>query len=116
MNNTFEWKNYFFFFFLNSFVGLVLIFNGSCHSLFSYVLGGLVKCIGRLGCFIIAALLNFGCLLLMYFWEPLGDQLYILFLLSGLWGVAGAVWQAQVVGKNFVMIYSETIHTIQNII
>mgnify|MGYP002379001562 FL=1 len=84
---------------MDSFVGLVLIFNGVCNALFSFVFGSLVKCIGRLGCFIAAALLNCGCLLLMYFWDPLEDQLYILFIISGLWGMAGAVWQSQVVGR-----------------
>ena len=34
----------------------------------------------------------------MYFWEPKDNQMYILFIVAGLWGVADAVWQSQIIG------------------
>ncbi len=64
----------------------------------SYIFGGLVKYIGRIGCFIIAAALNYAAIIFMYFWDPLEDQMYILFIIAGLWGTADAVWQSQVTG------------------
>ncbi len=80
------------------FIGAVLSCNGICDAIFSYVFGGLVKYIGRLGCFIIAAALNYGAIFLMYFWDPQEDQVYVLYIIAGLWGIADAAWQSQVVG------------------
>jgi len=84
--------------FINSFIGLVLICNGACSALSSYVFGALVKYIGRIGCFIIAAVLNYATIILMYLWEPLEGQMIILYIIAGLWGIADAVWQSQVIG------------------
>jgi len=84
--------------FINSFIGLVLICNGICNTIASYIFGALVKYIGRIGCFIIAAALNYAAIIFMYFWDPLEDQMYILFVIAGLWGIADAVWQSQVIG------------------
>ncbi len=86
------------FMFVNSFIGLVLICNGVCTALSSYVFGALVKYIGRVGCFIIAGVLNYATIILMYLWEPLEDQMYILYIIAGLWGISDAVWQSQVIG------------------
>jgi predicted MFS family arabinose efflux permease len=84
--------------FINSFVGLVMVCNGVCNVIASYIFGALVKYIDRVGIFIIAAALNYATLILMYLWDPLEDQMYILFIIAGLWGMAAAVWQSQVVG------------------
>ncbi|UJR32834.1 hypothetical protein I4U23_020296 [Adineta vaga] len=89
------------------FIGLILICNGVCNAFSSYIFGSLTKYIGRIGCFTIAAILNYSMLILMYFWEPLDDQIYILFLIAGLWGVAGAVWQSQVIAT-YTVLYSES--------
>jgi predicted MFS family arabinose efflux permease len=96
---------YFSFLFINSFIGLVLICHGVCNTLCSYVFGSLVKCIGRLGCFIIAAIINYAMIILMYLWEPVEDQMWILFVIAGLWGVASAAWQSQVIGIGFCELY-----------
>ena len=60
--------------------------------------GSLVKCIGRLGCFIIASMINYSMIALMYFWEPVSEQMWILFVIAGGWGIATAAWQSQVIG------------------
>ncbi len=86
--------------FLNRFIGLVMICNGILNSIFSYLFGSLVKCIGRLGCFIIAAGINYSAIMLMYFWEPREDEMYVLLIIAGIWGIASAAWQSQVVGRN----------------
>ena len=38
-------------------------------------------------------------IILMYVWEPIDDQIYILYIMAGVWGIAGAVWQSQVIGR-----------------
>jgi len=32
----------------------------------------------------------------MFIWKPSENQIYILFILAGLWGLADAVWQTQI--------------------
>ncbi|CAF4911121.1 unnamed protein product, partial [Rotaria sp. Silwood1] len=72
----------------------------------SYIFGRLVKYIDRLGCFIIATLLNYATIILMYLWEPNADQIYILFVVAGLWGLAAAAWQSQVIAA-YTVLYAE---------
>lgn len=36
--------------------------------------------------------------MLMFFWEPVDDQVYVLYIISAMWGIADAAWQSQVVG------------------
>ena len=50
---------------------------------------------------IIAAALNYASISIMYFWEPRDDQIYVLYIVSCLWGLAEAVWSSQLVGKFF---------------
>ncbi|CAF1032536.1 unnamed protein product [Rotaria sordida] len=88
------------------FIGLVLMCNGICQAMSSYIFGGLVKYIGRLGCFIIATLLNYATIILMYLWEPNANQIYILFIIAGLWGVAAAAWQSQIIAA-YTVLYAD---------
>lgn len=81
------------------FIGLIMICAGIFTTVFSYVFGALVKCIGRVGCLIIAATLNFTAIGLMYFWEPRDDQTYMLYIIVSLWGSASGAWQSQVIGR-----------------
>jgi hypothetical protein len=32
----------------------------------------------------------------MFFWKPSANQIVVLFILAGLWGLADAVWQTQI--------------------
>ncbi|CAF1286467.1 unnamed protein product [Rotaria sordida] len=89
------------------YIGLVTICFGICNALCSYIFGDLVKYIGRIGCFIIAAILNYASIIVMYFWRPLENQTYVLFIIAGVWGVADAVWQSQVVAA-YTVLYSKT--------
>jgi predicted MFS family arabinose efflux permease len=75
-----------------------MVCHGICGAIASYIFGALVKYIGRVGCFIIAAAFNYVSIMLMYFWNPLEEQMYILFIIAGLWGTASAAWQSQVIG------------------
>ena len=82
-------------------MGLLLACHGACGAIFCYLFGGLAKYIGRLGCFLIAAALNYTSLILMYFWEPSDHQMYVLYIIAGMWGIGSAAWQSQVVGTIF---------------
>lgn len=84
------------------YVGLVLVAHGICHVIGGYVFGWLAKHIGRLGCFIVGALLNYVMLAVMYFWQPNVAQTFVLFVIASVWGVADSIWQSQVVGKRCV--------------
>ena len=78
------------------YVGLVLIAYGICDSLGSFAFGQLVKFIGRWPCFILAAVINYSLIITMFLWKPSTNQLSVLFVLAGLWGLADAVWQTQI--------------------
>ncbi|CAF2407648.1 unnamed protein product [Rotaria sp. Silwood2] len=78
------------------YVGLVLIASGVCDSIGSFSFGQLVKYVGRWPCFVIAALINYSLIITMFIWKPSEDQMVILFVLAGLWGLADAVWQTQI--------------------
>jgi len=78
------------------YVGLVLIAYGVCDSIGSLSFGQLVKYIGRWPCFVIAAIINYSLIITMLLWKPSENQLAVLFILAGLWGLADAVWQTQI--------------------
>ncbi|CAF0739698.1 unnamed protein product [Rotaria sordida] len=78
------------------YVGLVLIAYGICDSIGSFSFGQLVKYVGRWPCFVIAALINYSLIITMFIWKPSDDQIVVLFVLAGLWGLADAVWQTQI--------------------
>ncbi|CAF4042969.1 unnamed protein product [Rotaria sordida] len=78
------------------YVGLILIAYGICDSIGSFCFGQLVKFIGRWPCFVIAAIINYSLIITMFIWKPTDKQIYVLFILAGLWGLADAVWQTQI--------------------
>lgn len=77
-------------------MGLILIAYGICDSIGSLSFGQLVKFVGRWPCFLIAALINYALIITMFVWKPSDNQIVVLFVLAGLWGVADAVWQTQI--------------------
>lgn len=42
----------------------------------------------------------------MFFWKPSVNQIYVLFILAGLWGLADAVWQTQI-NSFYSVLFSE---------
>jgi hypothetical protein len=72
-----------------------MIAFGVCGSIGSFVFGQLVKLVGRWPCFGIAALISYALIITMLVWHPSSDQIVVLFIIAGLWGVADAVWQSQ---------------------
>ena len=104
-NNTFSLSRIYLLVF--SYVGLVMVCNGICQAISSYVFGRLVKYIGRIAVFSIAALINYGTIILMFLWEPEQSQMVVLFVIAGFWGIADAIWQTQVIGKKFRFHFNE---------
>lgn len=67
-----------------------------CDSIGSFGFGQIVKLIGRWPCFAVAAIINYALIITMLVWRPSEDQIGVLFILAGLWGVSDAVWQTQI--------------------
>eukprot|EP00096_Caligus_rogercresseyi_P002815 TRINITY_DN1512_c1_g1_i1.p1 TRINITY_DN1512_c1_g1~~TRINITY_DN1512_c1_g1_i1.p1 ORF type:complete len:461 (+),score=77.14 TRINITY_DN1512_c1_g1_i1:3453-4835(+) len=77
-------------------VGYVLICYGACDAIFSYFLGTLIKYVGRVPIFYFGALVNAAVILTFFYWMPTPEEYYVFYILSGLWGIADAVWQTQI--------------------
>ncbi len=45
---------------------------------------------------IFGAIINFIVIAVLFSWDPKPDQRYLFFILTGLWGMADAVWQTQI--------------------
>jgi predicted MFS family arabinose efflux permease len=75
-----------------------MVAHGICYVMSSYAFGWLVKYIGRIGCFITAALLNYTMICLMYFWQPNSSQVIVLYVIASVWAIADAIWDSQVIG------------------
>ena len=75
-----------------------MVCNGICQAISSYVFGRLVKYTGRIFVYIVGALINYGTIILMFLWNPKQSQIFLLFFIAGLWGIADAIWQTQVIG------------------
>lgn len=72
-----------------------MIAFGISDSIGSFVFGQLVKLVGRWPCFAIATVISYAMIITMLIWVPSTDQIGVLFIIAGLWGVADAVWQSQ---------------------
>ena len=72
-------------------VGLIMICYGVSDTIGSYGFGYVIKFIGRIPCFIIAAVLNYSTILLMIYWTPNEETSYILYIVAILWGLGDAV-------------------------
>ena len=68
-----------------------MICYGVADTIGSYGFGYVIKYIGRIPCFLIAAVLNYGTILLMLFWVPTAETTYVLYFIAVLWGLADAV-------------------------
>ncbi|CAF0796002.1 unnamed protein product [Brachionus calyciflorus] len=78
------------------FVGYIMICYGVSDTLGSYGFGYVIKYIGRIPCFLIAAAMNYATILLMIFWKPSLETSYVLFIIAIMWGLSDAVWQTQI--------------------
>jgi predicted MFS family arabinose efflux permease len=77
------------------YVGLVMIVFGVCDALSSFTFGHVAKYVRRIYCLMFAAVINYGLIITMMIWVPREEQLWVLFILAGLWGIADGCWQTQ---------------------
>ncbi|CAF1320465.1 unnamed protein product [Didymodactylos carnosus] len=93
------------------YVGLIMVCAGVSQAISSYVFGRLVKYTSRLFCLIVAFVLNYGTIILMFLWKANPDQLFLLFIIAGIWNVADAIWQTQVIAT-YTVLYAESDPTV----
>ncbi|XP_059617664.1 UNC93-like protein [Phlebotomus argentipes] len=79
-------------------IGYVMVCFGVVDSICSIIFGSAMKVIGRIPIILLGFILHGSLLLMMLFWRPNPEQPMIFFAISGLWGVADAVWQTQING------------------
>ena len=81
-------------------VGWVLITYGVFDAICSVSFGAVIKHTGRVPIFILGAIVNLIVVIVFFEWSPTANAFYVFFVLAGLWGIADAVWQTQINGKN----------------
>ncbi|CAO2628821.1 Protein unc-93 homolog A [Lemmus lemmus] len=77
------------------FVGYVMICFSAVTSLCSLLYGKISKYTGRAALYVMGATIHLICIIVLLLWRPNPAQLPVFFILSGLWGMADAVWQTQ---------------------
>merc|ERR1719193_138597 len=78
-------------------IGYTMIAFGLTNSCCSFVFGRLVKTIGRVPFFVLAALVNVAAILTMLLWDPVNtENKPVFFVLAAMWGMSDAVWQTQI--------------------
>ncbi|CAF1431100.1 unnamed protein product [Rotaria sordida] len=73
-------------------VSLIMITYGITTSIFSVIVGWLEKYKIRIPFYILAAILCYASYIVMLVWKPIPSQTYVLFILVGMQGIAGAIW------------------------
>ena len=81
-------------------VGWVLITYGVFDAICSVSFGAVIKYTGRTPIFMLGAIVNLIVVIVFFEWSPTANAAYVFFVLAGLWGIADAVWQTQINGKN----------------
>ncbi|KAE8601839.1 hypothetical protein XENTR_v10013811 [Xenopus tropicalis] len=75
------------------YVGFVIICFGVTNSICAAVFGKLTQYTGRIPLFLLGAAINVGCIIGFLTWKPHIGNFAVFFIMSGLWGIADAVWQ-----------------------
>ena len=80
-------------------LGYVLITYGVLDAAGSYGFGHVIAWVGRVPIFFFGAAINVAVIAVLMNWMPNPDQPWVFYVLSGLWGLADAVWQTQINGE-----------------
>lgn len=80
-------------------VGYAMICFGVCDAVCSMGFAPLVKLVGRVPVFTLAAIINAAAIIIMFTWAPHHDNLALFFVVPALWGISDAVWQTQINGQ-----------------
>ncbi|CAF2882992.1 unnamed protein product [Rotaria sp. Silwood2] len=78
---------------------------GIAASIFSIIVGYAGKFQRRSLIFVIASIVCYGSLITMLLWKPYSAQMYVLYILAILQGLASAIWDPVVSGKVFFDCY-----------
>lgn len=78
------------------YIGFVAICFGVVNAIVSLTSGIMVKLVGRIPIFIVAATANVTTFISLLFWKPTSEEYIIFFVVAGVWGMADAVWQTQI--------------------
>lgn len=77
-------------------IGYVLVAYGITSSIFCIFFGILVKRVGRMPIILFGSLVSLLLFLtLLFFWHPDPEKPELLFVVSGVYGVANGVWMTQ---------------------
>lgn len=77
-------------------VGYVMVCYGVCDAICSIGFSPLVKKIGRIPIYSFGAALNIAVAITILLWQPDTNNKIIFYVLSGMWGMADAIWQTQI--------------------
>jgi predicted MFS family arabinose efflux permease len=80
-------------------VGYVMIAYGVSNSIFSMLIGWLVKLTGRLVAVLTAFLCHLSIIITLLVWLPDPSQQILYFVITTLWGAADAIWIVQIICK-----------------
>ncbi|XP_075057043.1 protein unc-93 homolog A-like [Mixophyes fleayi] len=75
------------------YVGFVIICFGVTNAICAAIFGKLTQYTGRIPLFLLGAAINVGCIIGFLIWKPATGNFAVFFVMSGLWGIADAVWQ-----------------------
>ncbi|KAM3932400.1 protein unc-93 homolog A-like [Leptodactylus fuscus] len=75
------------------YVGFVIICFGVTNAACAAIFGKLSQYTGRVPLFLLGAAINIGCIIGFLIWKPASGNFAVFFVMSGLWGIADAVWQ-----------------------
>uniref|UniRef100_A0A1L8D975 Putative conserved plasma membrane protein n=1 Tax=Nyssomyia neivai TaxID=330878 RepID=A0A1L8D975_9DIPT len=79
-------------------IGYVMICFGVVNAICSIIFGSVMKYIGRIPIIILGIIAHGSLFIVLLFWRPHPEHMWVFFTLSGLWGVGDAVWQTQING------------------
>ncbi|XP_069092840.1 protein unc-93 homolog A-like [Pleurodeles waltl] len=77
------------------FVGYVIICFGASNAICCLLVGKMSRYTGRILLFVLGAAVQISCIITLLLWKTNEHQFAVFFVISGLWGVADAVWQAR---------------------
>jgi predicted MFS family arabinose efflux permease len=77
-------------------VGFVMICYGVADAISSISFGPVIKYLGRLPVFILGAVINLAVIITLFQWLPNSDEMWVLYVLAALWGIADGIWQCEI--------------------
>ncbi|CAG7838482.1 unnamed protein product [Allacma fusca] len=73
-----------------------MICYGVADAISSISFGPIIKSFGRMPVFILGAVINLAVIITMFLWLPSSDEMWILYFLAALWGIADGIWQCEI--------------------